>query len=350
MLNLRLPLILLLLLAAIITLWSLSRLSTPERPGETLAQEIPENSYMQVRHRIRDLQGELLYEVAAKQLDQYVDSQVLNLDEPQIRWLNPAFRNSSASARHGKIQEHKVTLNGDVELLLDPPEHSPALMRGSSLTLDAEHGRIYSAQAVVVSQTHSVMRGVGLDYRLDGSGGRLDRNVQVRQFPPSAQEPTQTLLKSILEEAFSTAHAEEGAKDTLDLSADRMEWDAQKKVSVYYGDVRATQGDMVLTADKLTVHSKDARVHTLQAEGDARWAQTLDSGKPLRARAGSILYQITQRKAILKSDVSMRVGEHQFTGDQVTYLLDEERIETPAAKKPSERIRIKLRTDSRDSP
>ena len=166
--------------------------------------------------------------------------------------------------------------------------------------------------------------------------GTLKQDVKVRQFPPDGQQPTQALLQKVLEEAFGVAHAQETPEDTLDLSADRMEWDAQKEVSVYHGNVRAKQGEMILLADRLTVISDNDRVQALHAEGNARWTQILDSGKPLRANAGSILYQIRQRKAVMKKNVDLRVDSHQFTGEEVVYLIDEERVQTPATRKPSE--------------
>ena len=346
MTNLRWLLTLLLALVVAAGLWVLPPMPTSEETALAPDQRIPENSYLQVRHRIRDLKGELLYEVAAERLDQYPGSEILSLDTPRLHWLDPAFENSSASARHGEIRATQVILDENVELLLDPPDYSPVLVRSELLTLDAEHGRVYSEQAVVLSQSHAVMRGIGLDYQLDGSGGQLQQDVQVRQFPPSTKKPTQALLEKILEETFSTAHAADNSAETLDLSAERMEWDAQKEVSVYHGNVRATQGEMVLLADQLTVHAEGDRVQALHAEGNARWTQILDSGKPLRASAGSIFYQIAQRKAILKGDVDLSVNAHQFTGSEIVYLIDEERVETPVTQKPSDRVRIRLKTDS----
>ena len=346
MTNLRRLLTLLLALVVAAGLWVLPPTPAPEETALAPDREVPENSYLQVRHRIRDLKGELLYEVAAKRLDQYPGSEILNLDAPRLHWLDPAFENSSASAQRGEIRETQVTLDENVELLLDPPDYSPVLMRGESLTLDAENGRVYSERAVVLSQSHAVMRGTGLDYQLDGSGGQLQQDVQARQFPPSTKKPTQALLEKILDETFSTAHAADNSEETLDLSAERMEWDAQKEVSVYHGNVRATRGEMVLLADRLTVHAEGDQVQALHAEGNARWTQILDSGKPLRANAGSIFYQIPQRKATLKKDVNLRVDAHHFTGNEVVYLIDEERVETPVTRKPSERVRIRLKTDS----
>lgn len=346
----RLPPTLLLILTVVIGLWVLARGPAPEEASLAPDRAIPENSYLQVRHQIRDLKGALLYEITAKRLDQYPGSETLKLDTPQLRWLDPAFENSSASARHGEIREAQVVLDKNVELLLASPNASPVLMRGESLILDATHGRIYSEQAVVLSQSHVVMRGIGLDFQLDGSGGQLQQDVQTRQFPPSTKKPTQALLENILVEAFSTAHAEDDSAETLDLSAERIEWDTQKEVSVYHGNVHAAQGDMVLLADRLTVHSESDQIQALHAEGNARWTQTLDSGKPLRARAGSILYQIRQRKATLKENVDLRVDAHQFTGNEIVYLIDEERVETPPPRKPSDqRIKIRLKTDSGSS-
>ena len=344
--KLRLLFILLLAAALAVGLWALARMPAPEETALNPDRETPENTYLKVRHRIRDLQGELLYEVATERLDQYPNSEVLHLDRPRLHWLDPSYENSSASALHGDIREFQVILNGDVRLLLDPPDHSRTLMRGESLVLDSEHERVYSNQAVVVSQSHAVMRGVGLDYRLDGSGGSLEQNVKARQFSPDAQPPTQALLKKVLEEAFGVAHAQDTPEETLDLSAERMEWDAQREVSVYHGNVRAKQGEMILLADRLTVHAKNDRVQALHAEGNARWTQTLDSGKPLRASAGSIYYQIRQRKATLKKNVDLRANSHQFSGEEIVYLIDEERVETPVAKKSSDRIQLRLKTDS----
>lgn len=346
MMNLRRLLTLLLALVVAAGLWVLPPPPPPEEAARGPDRGIPENSYLQVRHRIRDLRGELLYEVAAERLDQYPGSETLIIGTPRLHWLDPAFGNSSASARRGEIRKTQVVLDESVELMLDPPGYSPVLMRSRSLTLDAEKEQAYSKQAVVLSQSHAVMRGIGLDYRLDGSGGRLRHDVRARQFPPFAAKPTQALLEIILEEVFSVAYAADISAEALDLSAEWMEWDAQKGTSVYHGNVRATQGDMTLLADRLTVHAEGDRVQALHAEGNARWSQVLGSGKSLRASAGSIHYQIPQRKATLKKGVELRVGATQVTGDEIIYLIDEERVETPTARKPSERVRIRLKTGS----
>ncbi len=346
MIRRRLPGILLPALVIAVGLWVLARVPAPEETVQAPGLELPENLYLHVRHRIRDPRGELLYEVIAERLDQYPGSDTLNLEAPRLHWLDPAFENSSASARRGEIRSTRVRLDENVELLLIPPDYPAVLMRGESLTLDSEHERIYSDQAVALSQSHAVMRGIGLDYRLDGSGGRLRQDVQTRRFPPSETPPTQALLETILEEAFGTAHAAEHTGEALDLSAEWMEWDAQKEVSVYHGDVRVLQGDMALFSDRLTVHAEGDRIQALHAEGNARWTQVLDSGKPLRARAGSIFYQIPQRRAVLNQDVDLRVDTHQITGEEIIYLIDEERVETPAVRKPDERVRIRLQPDT----
>ena len=224
----------------------------------------------------------------------------------------------------------------------------PVLFRSQSLALDAEQGRLHSKAIVAISRGTAAMRGKGLEYRLDGLGGKLREDVQVRQFPAVGQPPTQTLLRQILEKTFGAAHAK--GDETLDLTADRMEWDTRRKVSIYYGNVRASQDSMLLTADQLTVRATDDRVETLHAEGNAHWNQTLASGKPVHAQARSILYRLRERTAILDGTVRLQSGEHRFTGNRVTYLVDEERIQTPAAQRPHERIRLRLNTGDGNTP
>ena len=314
-----------------------------------------DSSYEQVRYRVRDPEGRLQYEIRAGELDQYLGSRRVQLTRPQLRWLRPGFRDSRATARRGEIREPEIRLQEAVEILLIAPGRAPALIRSPDLTLDMRAERLRTARPVAVGDAGGVLRGTGLDYDLAAGTGRLESAVRSRRYPRPAGSDYRALLARILSFPLAAAHAAEDAPATpaadapLDLSADRVEWDQTRRTAVYRGRVRATQGGLRLSADQLTVRLDEANaVRELHAEGHGRWEQTLASGRALRAQAGSIRYLPQERRAVLERQVRLDSDGHEFRGARLVYLLDEERVETPADARDGERVRLRLRGRGED--
>ena len=72
----------------------------------------------------------------------------------------------------------------------------------------------------------------------------------------------------------------------LDLEADSAEIDEGKGMSVYVGNVIATQGSMRLESDRLVIYHTGTKAERIEAEGKpARFQQlTDDSPEPVKAR------------------------------------------------------------------
>ena len=307
-----------------------------------------DSSYERVRYRVRGPEGRLQYEIRAGGIDQYLGERRVQLARPQLRWLRDGFRNSWATARRGELREPEIRLQEAVEILLVAPERAPALIRSPDLTLDLRAERLRTARPVTVGDAGAVLRGTGLDYDLAAGTGRLERAVRSRRYPRPVGSDYRALLARILSFPLTAARAAEDAPAPadadapLDLSADRVEWDHARRVAVYRGRVRAAQGSLRLRADRLTVRLDEAdAVRELHAEGGGRWEQTLASGRALRAQAESIRYLPQERRAVLERAVRLDSGGHEFRGARLVYLLDEERVETPAGA--DERVRLRLR-------
>ena len=305
-----------------------------------------DSSYERIRYRVRGPEGRLQYEIRAGGLDQYLGERRVQLARPRLRWLRDGFRDSWATARRGELQEPEIRLQEAVEILLIAPERAPALIRSPDLTLDMRAERLRTARPVAVGDAGAVLRGTGLDYDLAAGTGRLERAVRSRRYPRRVDAGYPALLARILSFPLTAARAAEdaaaGADAPLDLSADRVEWDHARRVAVYRGRVRAAQGSLRLSADRLTVRLDEAdAVRELHAEGGGRWEQTLASGRALRAQAESIRYLPQERRAVLERAVRLDSGGHEFRGARLVYLLDEERVETSAGA--GERVRLRLR-------
>ncbi len=339
-----------LLLAVLIGSGILLWVGTYDSKEESLPQlgaRSANNSFSHVRYQMRDMQGEIIYQILAERLDQFAQSQQIQLAKPRVEGLSQGHEDSWSEAERGVIDKRQLQLIGDVSIMLHSSRQSPLLIHSSSLRLEPDQKRIRTSQDVTISSAQTSMRGTGLEYRLDEQTGVLHGNVTTLHFSTGLREPTYPLLKQVAEATFASAHAAEHNSEYLEINADRMEWDIDKKVYVYSGNVRATRDTLVLAADRVVVLSGDGKVKTLRAEGDARWTQQLDSGEPMLATAEQISYEIANRIVVLRRNVQLQSGEVEFAGDHVIWLLDENRIATSAGekspkKKQRQRVRIRL--------
>ncbi len=335
-----------LLASSAVLLWSL-RDAAP--PPPQLGDAAADNSFSQVSYQMRDAQGLPVYRIFAEQLDQFSESQQVLLQQPHLAWLSHGYENSWGKAERGVIRQSTLELREAVTLMVERPNGSPALLQGASLVLEPDEDRIHSTQEVILSSPQTTMRGTGLEYWMARGGGRLHKDVLTRHFSTLLDSPSYPLLRQIAEAGFSAAHAADDTGD-LEVSADQIEWDINKKIYVYRGNVRAMRDTLVLAADTLSVFSEDGKVQRLLAEGDATWTQRLDSGDPMHATAEQISYEISHRKVVLKQQVELRSGDVEFAGDKVIWLLDENRIAAGATpgdqgKQKRQRVRIRLNTD-----
>ena len=344
------PLLLLaiLLASAALLLWTLRYDATPPAPPR-LGDNNANNSFSEVSYRMRDAQGTPVYRISADQLDQFSQPRKILLQQAYVKWLSHGYENSWGKAERGVVQQSTLELRGSVNVMLKRPQEAPALLQSASLVLDPDQERIHSTQEVILSSPQTIMRGTGLEYWMERGSGSLHTNVNSRHFAASLDSPDYSLLRQIAEASFSTAHAADGNGD-LEVSADHIDWDIEKKVYVYRGNVHAERDTLVLTADKLSVFSEDGKVKLLLAEGNATWTQRFDSGDPMNATAENISYEISDRKVVLTEQVTVLSGEAEFTGDRVVWLLDENRIAAgaePGSPDTQKRQRVRIRLDTK---
>jgi lipopolysaccharide export system protein LptA len=113
------------------------------------------------------------------------------------------------------------------------------------------------------------------------------------------------------------------SREPISVSADRLEFDYRTRVLTYKGAVKATQGDMHLQSDTLTItldEQSENRVKEVVAQGSVR----LSKGTRW-ATGGRAVFDQLQRTAVLSDDAVLHDGPNQVSGDRVVVYLDEER-------------------------
>jgi lipopolysaccharide export system protein LptA len=123
-----------------------------------------------------------------------------------------------------------------------------------------------------------------------------------------------------------------GGRGPVTVTAKTLEYDYKANVVVYRGDVEATQGNVRIQSDELTVRlvsadgsppGADAEKVTLQeviASGRVRIHQG-----SRRATGGRAVFDQEKRQLLLMDDPVLHDGPNEIAGDRVVVYLDEDR-------------------------
>lgn len=115
------------------------------------------------------------------------------------------------------------------------------------------------------------------------------------------------------------------AEQPINIRARTVEANEKTGVSVYTGNVVATQGSLRLEADRLEVTLRDGRTDLIRAWGRPVRLQTLtDNGEEIKARAARAVYRASARRIELQGDVELRRDNDVLTGAVVRYNLNDQ--------------------------
>jgi lipopolysaccharide export system protein LptA len=153
------------------------------------------------------------------------------------------------------------------------------------------------------------------------------------------------------------------SKEPITVTADTLEYDYKANVVVYRGTVQATQGNVKLRSDTLTVtftarpaagpagsdetapapldpDARAARVQEIVATGGVR----IDQGTRW-ATGGKAVFDQAQRTLVLTDEPVLHDGPNEVVGDRVVVYLDEDRSVVEGGRK---RVKAVLYPDRED--
>ena len=158
----------------------------------------------------------------------------------------------------------------------------------------------------------------------------------------------------------ATALDKHDTKKPVEIDADSLEIQQDKKVAVFTGNVAARQGELVLRADRLTVDYGDEKrveagaapeISKLRARGKVHLVSPGES-----ARGDWAVYDVPQRRITMGGDVVLTRGENVLQGRHLTFNLatGQSRIEggsgaTASAESKSGRVRAVFNPAAADS-
>lgn len=131
-----------------------------------------------------------------------------------------------------------------------------------------------------------------------------------------------TLLPFLTPVIVSAFAAEKRSGSPISVRADRLQTDTQGRSALFSGNVVATQDDLVIYSDSLTVVYSDQKkeVREVRAEGNVRIVQ----GDRL-AFAGRALYDNVNGIIRLEEKPRVQQGEDTITGAAILYHVAEKK-------------------------
>ena len=127
------------------------------------------------------------------------------------------------------------------------------------------------------------------------------------------------LTASILFCLQTNSYAADSIEKVL-ISADHMQLNIKSGHSVYTGNVRISQGKMVLTGDEVTLEQKNNDVESITVTGKpARYTNVTEKGEPVEAVSEHMFYHASQNKLEMTTNARLKQTGHQISSQKIIY-------------------------------
>lgn len=157
-------------------------------------------------------------------------------------------------------------------------------------------------------------------------------------------------LSLLLPLLTGTVHALSSDRNQpMNVEADRADIDDKRGVSVYRGNVKITQGTLRLTADELTLHTRDGEVVRAIAVGKPATYRQRPDGKEhdVEAEALKMEYLADRQQLILTEKALVQQAGDTFRSERIDYDIAADVVKAGAGA-PGDRVRITIQPKQQD--
>ena len=108
--------------------------------------------------------------------------------------------------------------------------------------------------------------------------------------------------------------------EKIHVSADHMQLNIETGYSVYTGNVKISQGELVLTGDKVTLKSDKEEIQRMTVTGKpARYNHVTKKGETIEAESDSMVYTASENTLVMKGNAKLQQPDHKVTSQLITY-------------------------------
>jgi lipopolysaccharide export system protein LptA len=159
-----------------------------------------------------------------------------------------------------------------------------------------------------------------------------------------------TLVAAILFLSMTSLSAAPKAPvEPINIDADNAKILEKEGKSIYTGNVVLVQGATKVTADKITVLSKNGKLSQIVAEGSPVTYQQANQPKApdIKAEATLVEYYALEKRIVLLNNAKLTQGKNSFSGNRIEYNAISEVVTASQSKTGKERVRVTIQPDKK---
>lgn len=105
------------------------------------------------------------------------------------------------------------------------------------------------------------------------------------------------------------------------VNADHMNMNIESGYSVYTGNVRVSQGELVLTGDKVTLkQNNNNEIEHMTVDGKpARYNHVTEKGEPIEAESEHMVYNASQNQLIMTINARLKQSDLELNSQKIVY-------------------------------
>lgn len=115
----------------------------------------------------------------------------------------------------------------------------------------------------------------------------------------------------------------------IHISSDSQDLDMKTNKVTFTGNVKLTQGSIVLTADKLIAFrdTKTGELTELQGYGKpSHFSQKTDEGKLLKGQANTLVYNVARDQLVMTTNAELHQDDSVIRGKEITYHISSQNL------------------------
>lgn len=133
------------------------------------------------------------------------------------------------------------------------------------------------------------------------------------------------------------------------INADRMQMNIESGLSVYTGNVKFSQGELVLTGDRITVQQRENEVERVTVIGKpAHYNHVTKKGENIQAKSEKMVYTASRNELVLTINAQVKQTGHQVNSQRIVYdtlkkiVIAGEKADSFDAPDENQRVKITL--------
>lgn len=158
-----------------------------------------------------------------------------------------------------------------------------------------------------------------------------------------------TALIGILLFSLQSNSWADNSAEKIFVNADHMQLNIESGLSVYTGNVKFSQGELVLTGDKVTVLQKNNEIQSVTVTGKpAHYNHVTEKGENIQAESEQMVYTASENKLVMTVNAQLKQPDHQVNSQKIVYdtlkkiIIAGEKNPTSASSPENQRVKITL--------